>query len=231
MTLDSGYSIRGARRREAAARGQQGRDQHLIRPDDPDDDSLRRIHADNPAFLSTTRIARSIASGSAVARPFLATSATSQPRHGPPARRAASRRTRRHLLRRTALPSFLPAMNATRPSGPRPAGVSVTSASNSGCPARLPSANIRSISCEEVTVSTPLPLSKRRAARKRSGAENRTALTAASSQDSAATTRGHALTEPVSLLASAIVRLESTLHSEGPPIGATWSVLRTARRL
>jgi len=89
-------------------------------------------HRRMPARETTLLIAASSSVCEQVAVLGRAISATSYPGQGPSARLTASRTTRRERFRSTAFPSFLPAIKATRPEGPRPSGVCAISAMSSG---------------------------------------------------------------------------------------------------
>lgn len=103
------------------------------------------------------RRASSRVCAAAVAVELLATSATSQPAHGPPARRAASRNTRFARFRVTAPPIPLPATKRTRPHGSRSTGVLIANTNSAGWDARRPPANSRSISACAVIVNIAAP--------------------------------------------------------------------------
>lgn len=72
-----------------------------------------------PALSRSPRKARCNFSGEAVLVLGVAINSMSYPGAGSPTERAVSRNTRLLRLRTTALPSFLPAINATRPRGSR----------------------------------------------------------------------------------------------------------------
>jgi hypothetical protein len=213
------YRIRGAGGPEATRGPQDRRDNHLVRPDDADGrapgyagQSGRSTHS-RAIFRASNApaSASSIAAGGAVAIPGRDTSATSWPSHGPPARRQASRMTRLHRLRMTALPILRPATKTTRPSGPHPSGDGPARTTRRGRLARRPDLNKRSMSDGAVIVRTPAPDTGDFSRRLR--AEDRAALAAPCGQHAAAAAGRHAHPEPVGLGAPAVVRLERSLHT------------------
>jgi len=146
----------------------------------------------------------------AVGVPSRAIVTTSHSGQGPPALRTASRRTRRHRFRRTAPPSFFPAINATRPEWPRPSGVCAASTMSRGWAALLAPRKIRSISREDFMVPmSPRPFPGPVGL----GAQDLATLATTTGEDCAAASGSHASTEAVRLRTLPNVRLVCTLHS------------------
>jgi hypothetical protein len=142
--------------------------------------------------------------------PARETRATSCPGQGPPARRQASRMTRLHRLRITALPIFRPATNTTRPLGSLPSGEGPARTTRRGWLARRPFLNRRSMSDGEEIVLTPAP--DMGDSSRLLGADDRAALAAPCGQHAATAAGRHAYAEPVGLRTPAVVRLERSLH-------------------
>jgi len=126
VPLDSSDRIRRASRGEPAVWRQEGRDHLAVGLDGQCHESRRHVHCITPLRRSAWPSEASKSPGAAWPASRLATSATSKPSHGPPARRTASRMTLLARLRQTAPPRRLPATNITRPSGPRDGGVGTT---------------------------------------------------------------------------------------------------------
>lgn len=139
----------------------------------------------------------------------LAMRTTSYPVHGAFALLAASRNTRLERFRTTAFPSRLPAIKATRPSGPRPSGVFAMSAVTKGCEIRWLSRKIRSISRDDLIVLTRRPFTQ---GWNELGRKHLAAFAASSSKNCSASARGHASTEAVRLRTLPDVWLVSPLH-------------------
>jgi hypothetical protein len=158
---------------------------------------------------TTALSASSSPEGGAVAVEGRAMSTTSASGHGPPDRRTAARSTRFDLLRRTALPSFLPATKATRPSRPRPCGVVRVSAITKGWETRTPVRNTSSISrFDRIVRITSRPAH----GCSTSGRQYLAALTAATRKYAAPCTCRHARAKPVRLATLAGVWLVGPLH-------------------
>ncbi len=135
----------------------------------------------------------------------------SSPGHGPPAALQAARNKRLERFRVTAPPRRLPAINATRPSRPRPSGVFATRAMRSGLDTRTDERKIRSISRADLIVLTQHASTKERGGR--SGGQDLAALAAASGQDGATAACRHASTEAVRLSTLPDIGLIRSLHS------------------
>jgi hypothetical protein len=138
---------------------------------------------------------------------------TSHPSHGPPTSRTASRITRLHRFLATALPSRLPATNATRPARPRPSGVSFASSVSSRLASRRPSRKIVSISRADLIVVMP---TTHPAEALRLCAEYFATLATTRCKHGSAAASRHASSEAVRLRTLPDIGLVCTLHNSPP---------------
>ena len=138
--------------------------------------------------------------------PLRATKATSYPGKGPPTSRHTSRIRRFARFRQTALPSFFPAIKATRPFRSCCPSVLNTIKLSSGAFTRLPSLKRRVISALDLIVLTieKPPLDGQALA----------PFGATAREHGAAALGSHAGTETMALGALASVRLICALHKE-----------------
>lgn len=207
VALNRCYRICGTGGCEPARRREEGREQGLIRPYWQDRDASGHSHSSTPA--STRSRWSSAVRAAGLAAPVIrrAITTTSHPVQGAPSSRAACRITRLLRLRPTAEPRRLPAINATRPRGPRPSGV-LFARTTSDLPLALRAVrNIVSISREDLIVPFTAP-SRGSALR----SQYLTALAAPVRNYSSAAACRHARTETMRLAALSGVGLERPLH-------------------
>ena len=136
---------------------------------------------------------------------------TSNPSHGAPQCRAASRRTRRLRLRSTALPSRLPATNATRPRGPRSV-LSVGAAMTTACVSlpRAPVLKSSSISRDDLMVLSTDASGRRHGTVL--GAQDLSPFASTPRQNRAAACGTHTLAEAVCLATLPVIGLVRAFH-------------------
>jgi len=214
VSLDRSEGIRGARGGEPATWRERGRYEPSIAPDRQQHHRGHRVlHArDTPTRLKPERSARSSSVGDAVGVVGRAMTTTSQPAHGPPDLRVASRRTRLERLRTTAPPSRLPATKSTRPSRPLTSGVRLAMSVTTLPVALIPSLKMLSISLAFFSVCMGQPFGPRSRLLRRARAEHLAALATTCGEDRTTRTGRHTLTEAVRLRALPVVRLIRALH-------------------